>query len=137
MIGWLYVADVQSEYSEEFSVGESLLSEPLIAAETEEETKEDVIHVVGLIEVAKTKIYLFQDSDGFPINPEWEGYKVRPINRCKVALIRYGKAIYAKCPSSAVGLMAVAEDGHLIGAQQSKNNTAEHDSPETREASDS
>ena len=55
-------------------------------------------YIVGTLEIDGQINHLFQDEDGNTAYPKSDGYKIRPVNSCKVALIKNNRAIYATCP---------------------------------------
>ena len=57
-----------------------------------------IFYVVGQLKIDDQTILLFQDDQGRSVYPQSQGYRIRPIHDCKVALIKKGRAIYAQCP---------------------------------------
>jgi len=65
---------------------------------SKEEIPDPIYHLVGRLDFNNKITYLFQDEDGYSAYPEYDGYKIRPIHECKVALFKKGRAIYSRCP---------------------------------------
>lgn len=94
--------------------------------------------IVGKIEIDENVTFLFQDAEGNSAFPEYDGYKIRPIHPCKIALIKKRKAIYAKCPEpSDVDFMS-ASDGdrasrHPLDSDTSNQNDHAGTSPDVEQ----